>query len=210
MILRTRRAEDVMRRLSVVSLVIGLLAAGPGLVAMAQAPSPSPQTSEALSATGGRFVLPEGGYAVTFPDGWEVLILPVEWSPIPVVRAEEGHDGEVSDAVPFCEVKVHGPCDDQPGRTCATIIDEEAADEVAWWQSGADIEVPSAVASEAVALPAGYAVRIDVTYSERDSDRAFYWLTDGHVLVSLLCLAARGPDDRWLSVAETFEFLAEG
>jgi hypothetical protein len=210
MIVRTRRMEDVMRRLSVVTLVIGLLAIGPGPAAMAQASSPAPAPSIAPSDVPGRFVLPEGGYAVTFPEGWEVLVLPVDWSPIPVVRAEEGHDGEVSDAVPFCEIKVHGPCDEQPGRACATIIDEEVAEEVAWWQSGVDIEVPSAVASEAVALPAGYAVRIDVTYSERDSDRAFYWLTDGHVLVSLLCLATRGPDDRWLSVAETFEFLAEG
>jgi hypothetical protein len=199
-----------MRRVSVVTLVIGLLAMSPGPMALAQTSSPSPEPSGALSVVGGRFVLPEGGYAVTFPEDWEVLILPVDRDSIPVVRAEQGRDGEVSDGVAFCEVKVAGPCDDEPGRTCAAAVDEVATWEAAWWASRPDIEVPSAVASEALALPAGYAVRIDVTLSEHGTDRSIYYLTDGGVIATLLCLAARGPGDRWLSVAETFEFLAEG
>jgi hypothetical protein len=56
-------------------------------------------------------------------------------------------------------------------------------------------------------LAAGDAVRVDVEYVDREWDRSYYWLTDGRVLATLGCQATRGPDDHWLPIAETFEFL---
>lgn len=188
-----------MRRLTAIALTAGLLLDA-GSVAMAQTQSPSPAPSGSPLLPGRHFVLSEGGHAVTFPEGWEVLVLPVELDPIPVVRAEEGSDGVCSDGVAFCEVKVSPPCE----RPCATIIDEQAGREVAWFQSGSDVAVPSTIESVELDLPAGDAVRVRTEYTDpalTSWDRAVYHLTDGRVIATLLCIATDDPEDHWRSVA---------
>lgn len=198
-----------MRRLTVVFIIVALLMVG-GPEAVGQTSAPSPTPPESPIDIGGRFVLPEGGYALSFPEGWDVQVHRLDFPPdfglLPVVRAEAPLERSTPPTeVAFCEVKVAGPCD----GSCSTLIDESTAREVAWWESGTEQEVPSTLASEALTLPAGYAVRVDVEYP--DWNRSIYRLTDGRVAATLLCIAPRGPHDRWLSIAETFEFLpAEG
>ena len=191
-----------MRWLTVVALVTCPLVVGPGPVALGQTSSPSPAASAGVTDVPGRFVLSEGGYAVTFPEGWEVQVHPVDWSPVPVVRAEEPREDDGSGGIAFCEVKVAGPC----GDSCSTLVDGWAASEVDWWEGGTEVPVPSIIASEALSLPAVHAVRVDVRYDD-DWGRSIYMLTDGQVAATLLCIAPAPPDDGWLSVAETFEFL---
>ncbi len=54
----------------------------------------------------------------------------------------------------------------------------------------------------------GEAVRIDVEVTEEGVDSASYILTDETTFYILMCEAfPEPPEDRWLSIAETFEFL---
>jgi hypothetical protein len=81
------------------------------------------------------------------------------------------------------------------------------AREVAWFESGTDVAAPSTVESVVLALPAGYAVRVRTEYTDPAQAWAYYRMTDGQSLGILGCAATSGPDDHWLSIAETFEFL---
>jgi hypothetical protein len=200
MIVRTRRAEDVMHRLPVVTLVMGLLAAGPGPVALAQTSSPSPAPSEVPTGVTGRFVLPEGGYGVTFPEGWEVQVFPAQDGPTTLVARR-------SDGSATCDVTRVGPCDGPPSGGCMTLLHGWAADRAAWFESGSRMEMPSALASTTLTVPGGSAVRVDAEWDDWPEYQSAYLLTDGQVAFTLICGGRDRPDDRWLSVAESFEFL---
>lgn len=187
------------------------LVIGTSLPSIAQSPSPSLDRTPPPSGTevGGRFVLPEGGYAMTFPEGWGVEVYPYDDIPrrIPYVEAREPRQDPAADDVSHCWVRVARPCVDDAARTCAALIDEAAAAEVSWWESGAGGLVPDTVESTAIALPAGYAVRVRMENADPERARSYYRITDGQALAILACSAAHGPDDHWLSIAETFEFL---
>jgi hypothetical protein len=59
-----------------------------------------------------------------------------------------------------------------------------------------------------VGLPAGDAVRCGSTWTcPRRGDHTQYLLTDGAGFYSPACIASEPPADRWLPIAETFEFL---
>jgi hypothetical protein len=199
-----------MRSVTAAAFAICLLVMGPAPIAMGQSPSLSPVPRPTQSADPpGRFVLPIGGYAVTFPDGWDVHVLPATGSEIPVVRAEAplgagaSETGSGASEAGFCEVKAATP----PGGVPTSLIDETAAREVAWFESGTDVPVPVLVESAVIPLAAGYAVRVRTATDDPPSDRSIYHLTDGRILASLLCIAHHGPEDQWLSVAESISFL---
>ena len=198
-----------MRRLVVAALVAGQLAIGTGTPLAAETPSPEPTPSASGVQTGGRFVSPEGGYAVTFPEGWRVEIHPDEDDPteIPYVDAQASRADPASGAAAYCWIRAIHPCGDGAVGPCASLIDEAAAQEVAWWESGKGGLVPAEVESVVLDLPAGYAVRVRVESTDPDRDRSYYRITDGQALAILGCHAAHGPDDHWLSIAASFEFL---
>ena len=189
-------------------VITGQLVIGSGLLSEAQTPSPSPSSSVSGMDVGGRLVLREGGYAVTFPAGWRVQIHPLD-DPIPVVDAQEPSKGSAMDDAAYCWIRVHRPCGDGAASSCATFVDEAAAREVAWLESGTDVPVPSIIESAVLTLPAGYSVRVREEHSDPEWERAYYRMTDGRAMASLGCTATHGPDDHWLSIAETFEFLPE-
>ena len=191
-----------MRSVIGVSLATCMLVAGPVPFATAQSPSITPMPSTLAVDPAGRFVLPTGGYAVTFPDGWEVHVLPVTGSEVHVVRAEAPAGPGASEAG-FCEVKSSTPDD----AFLSSVIDEAAAREVAWFESGTDVPVPALVESEAIPITAGYAVRVRTETDDPPSDRSIYYLTDGRVVATLLCMADQGPEAHWRSVLESFSFL---
>jgi len=55
-------------------------------------------------------------------------------------------------------------------------------------------------------LAAGRAAALDVLYDDGRASRE-YLFTDTTAWLRLSCVSNEPPDERWLSVAETFEFL---
>jgi hypothetical protein len=154
-----------------------------GDTVVAQSPPPS------RTALDQRVEAPEAGIAVTFPDDWVVEVQPV-----------------MSDAVLSAEAPSGGSCEVtlQDGSRWSSL--DEAAEFFASVMSDFGPEVEAT--STALRLPVGDAVRIDVELPEEESSAAFYLLTDGTTFYVLRCAAfSDPPEDRWLSIAETFEFL---
>ena len=61
-----------------------------------------------------------------------------------------------------------------------------------------------------VDLPSGHAVRVDWRRWSRDPATAWIFLdSSGHAAAALLCRSDEPPPDRWLSIAETFEWVPE-
>ena len=152
---------------------------------------------------GQRVVVPEAGFAITFPVDWEVSIdtsdLPGEGGTFAVVSGREA----ASDVT--CEVYLYGPCTGSPFGDCAAAIDEVAARMLAYFDG--DESSSRTDESTAMDLPAGYAVRVDTEWIDEGIFGSSYLLTDGKIHDSLLCRGSERPEDRWLSIAETFEFL---
>ena len=161
------------------------------------------QESVVPSSFGQRVEVPEAGIALTFPVDWEVRIdtsdLPGEGGAFAVVSGREA----ASDVT--CEVYLYGPCTGSPFGDCAAALDEVAARMVAYFD--ADESSSRTDESTAMDLPAGYAVRVDTEWIDEGAFGSSYLLTDGKVHDSLLCRGSERPEDRWLSIAKTFEFL---
>jgi hypothetical protein len=62
-----------------------------------------------------------------------------------------------------------------------------------------------------VALPAGEAKRIDASQLEEGwtspSEQSYYLLVRDSRFYDIVCMSDDPPEDRWLSIAESFEFL---
>jgi hypothetical protein len=185
-----------MRHLACAMLVTCLVGVGAGQ-AVAQEPTPPPE------AASQRVEVPEAGFAVTFPVDWEVSIdtsdLPGEGGTFAVVSGREA----ASDVT--CEVYLRGRCTGSPFGDCAAALDEVAARMVAYFDG--DESSSRIDESTAMDLPAGYTVRVDTEWIDEGVFGSSYTLTDGKVADSLLCSGSERPDDDWLSIAETFEFL---
>jgi hypothetical protein len=139
-----------------------------------------------------RVEAPEAGIAVAFPDDWAVEVRPI-------VQAEFISDAVLSGEAPgggSCEVVV------QDGGTWSSI-DDWAEQVLETFQDF------GAADSTTLRLPVGDAIRIDLEVPEEGFSGASYMLSDGTTFYGLLCRASDPPEDRWLSIAETFEFLPE-
>jgi hypothetical protein len=187
--------EEKMRRLTIAFLISCLLGISAGSAVVAQTPSPSPS----LDAVPLRVEVPEAGFAATFPEGW-------------VVETIFGDSGVVSpDASTRC--LTFGERFDERIDDPAAFLDKIAA---IWPNFSDDGPLPVIETSE-IELPAGRAIRfiadftLDPEFDESDSDSARYLttyiLTDGLGFLTLACYAPERPDDDWLSIAETIEFL---
>jgi hypothetical protein len=162
---------------------------GAGDPAVAQSPSAS------LTALDQRVEVPEAGFAVAFPDDWTVVVdtsEPAEFTEHPVLTATLP-DGE------SCEASL------QDG-TSWSDLDDWAESALKTFQGfGPEVEATST----GLHLPAGDAIRIDLELPEEGFSAALYLLTDGTAFYGLMCNASDPRADRWLSIAETFEFLSE-
>ena len=206
-----------MRRLLAVVVVVMSLSGMTGSRAMlAQSPSPDPV------GLGGRVEVPGSGFALTFPEDWVWVR-----HPVPDVDAAIESLAGVMD-----------PAEADGYRDLLALV-EEAAPVVGtlgfgrdtcfvqvweWDLSSGDLaarmvarfqaeDAYTGVTSTEVMTGAGETIRIDYRYSSPDAstEQAQYVFAHGptglvHVL---LCAADDPPEDRWLSIAETFEFLAE-
>jgi hypothetical protein len=140
-----------------------------------------------------RVEVPEVGVAVAFPDDWVVEVRPV-------VQAEF-----ISDAVLSAEAPGGGSCEVmlQDGSTWSSI--EHWAEQVLETFQGYGPAVEAT--ATALLLPVGGAIRIDLEAPGEGFSSATYMLTDAATFYGLMCNASDPPEDRWLSIAETFEFL---
>ena len=154
---------------------------------------------------GGRIERPTAGFAVVFPDDWEVTDLPPAFSQGPEV--EEGGRGRVRYVLVAVEPDSDASCgvidvtDVATASPPWTSVDDAVAARQAALAEEPDAGMPTTTFIE---LPAGRAGRLDVTLG-RDTSR--WYFSEGAAWFSLSCASSEPPDDRWLSIAETFEFL---
>jgi hypothetical protein len=191
-------ATEGVTRLVLDRLLAGCLPVGDGC-ALVEGPTPSRQEGSQ------RVEVPEAGFAITFPASWEVSIDTSD------LRGEGGSFAVVSGRDPAsdstCEIYLYGPCTGTPFGDCAAALDEVAARMVAYFDG--DGSSSRTDASTTMDLPAGYAVRVDTEWIDEGVFGSLYLLTDGSVHDTLRCRGSERPDDRWLSIAESFEFLPE-
>ncbi len=189
----------------IVGVVIALLIMSTRTAGAADGTDGPAATAESVAppSFGQRVEVPEAGFAVTFPLDWEVSIdtsdVPGEGGTFAVVSGREA----ASDVT--CEVYLYGPCTGSSFGDCAAALDEVAARMVAYFEG--DESSSRTDESAAMDLPAGYAVRVDTEWIDEGVFGSLYLLTDGKVHDSLRCRGSERPEDRWLSIAETFAFL---
>ena len=153
-----------------------------------------------------RIERPAQGYAVSFPIDWvvaEVTDANRDW------MDDLADPGRLSDTQLMAQRRGHYECsviDDTRYAEAppAYISLAELVDEVVYW-AGQD---PTVVQFEAayVELAAGQTATLDALYDDGTIGRDYHF-TDMTTWFRLSCISSEPPDDRWLSIAETFEFL---
>ena len=155
----------------------------------------------------GRIERPGDGFAVVFPVGWEVTDLPAVFSQGPEAE-EEGGRGRVRFVLMADDPYTDAICALIDFTEVATASPPWASVDAAVAARRAELTEEPGVGAPAttfIDLPAGRAGRLDVTRGSQDSSR--WYFSDGAAWFSLSCTSSEPPDDRWLSIAETFEFL---
>jgi hypothetical protein len=192
--------EDVMGKR--VGLLGGALVFALGSGALAQSPSPVSVTSAPSDrlAIGERFEVPDQGFAVAFPYGWTVEVMDSDLMASTGMSAQGGHYFVAAQPIEkdeTCTVLVSESTETAPSSMAAAVFADG-------FRRDAGV---TSVASDIVSLPVGSAPRLDVILTTGDG-RTMYFFTDDEAMhYWLTCGADHLPDDRWLSVAETFEFL---
>lgn len=207
-----------MRRLTMALLVGSLLSIGGGPAVVAQSPSPDPV------GLGGRVELPEYGFALTFPDDWAWVRYTTEdfdsvmeqladlTSPEFVAANEDWFDGMDS------ETPLEGERADSASGCLFQVIpmdlpfplDMLAPAFIENIQGRRDIFPDGATLTD-VALPAGQSKRVDASQVDEGwvspMEQSHYLLVRGSRFYDITCMSHEPPEDRWLSIAETLEFL---
>ena len=159
---------------------------------------------------------PTDGYAISLPRDWEYAVAaeadPEAWwdsakvDPVETLEQFLSQGGVLMSrqATPHdvnnCHVSdITGLATEPPMFT--TLAD--VADDIMLREY--DPEVVS-VETAYVDLPAGRVASVDTMYKD-DLDERDYVFKDGRSWFLLQCFSTSAPDDRWLSIAETFEFL---
>ena len=141
----------------------------------------------------GRIERPEHGFAVAFPDDWTVHAISPEYSDEVVAGA--GAEGLMTALlVGF---------DEDTGAGCSVGEATLFMRETGWASVDAFID---GTAAEAISLPAGATARADRVGQDGRPGTQYTYMEGGEWF-ALGCYADDPREDRWLSVAETFEFL---
>ncbi len=201
---------------------VGLLVAC--LMAAAAAPSASQGPSPGPVGMGGRVEMPEYGFALTLPDDWLWVRHSVEGFDT-IAAMIEGLTGTVpgegfgtfyewlDEPKPLLGIfmmdggTVDQTCYVGPVALSDSTLDEWAADMARDLEARS--EVPDDIVLADVYLPAGRGIRIDYRYSGFGSVST-YWLGRDPVFYAIGCQSfGVPPEDRWLSIAETIDFLPD-
>lgn len=180
------------RRVGLLAMLL-VLALGSGVVAQESSPD--------LPMGGQRVEVPEAGVALTVPASWEVRILmePGPGDALQVLMAYEVGSG-------YCVLTLQQL--DDP-----TLLDDPSAfrafvDTSIWlFRADRDMEVSDAMTE--VTLGVGPALRVDMVerFADGDVHNSVYAVDTPDGLALLDCGGLARPDDDWLSIAETFEWL---
>lgn len=159
-------------------------------------------------------------------DGFAIS-LPPDWETVDAVEADPGDwwdEEKVDDVDELHEEQIADRGLVQLARTRSPLVSFEycrlydatgfAATAPAWTaleDAEADLTRvnPDIITSEAFyfELPAGRTLAVDMRWQDGDQQRDYFYL-DGETWFDLQCLAQGAPpEDRWLSIAVTFEFL---
>jgi hypothetical protein len=210
-----------MRRLTIAFIATCLLGIGASpAAAVAEAPELAPV------GVGGRVEVPQQGFALTLPPEW----VWVRQSPLDaagfadtlevVMDPEDAEEylsiagslqGSFGDRNPLIAKRGDVRGDVSAGEDLVIVlrslpeagIEAVVGDLVAAAEGADDV---TGLAVDPVTLPVGEVTRID--YSLGPLDYSVYHLTDGISLYLLQIQGLDAPEDRWLSIAETFELLA--
>jgi len=166
-------------RYALVSLLLLLGVAGP---ASAQEGSPQP------SGDSGRVEVLDGGFAVTIPEGWTVMVdtsEPPEFTERPLLTATAPDGGS-------CEVS-------RQDAGVWNSLEEWVGTVLLRLRGFGPLDFAS------VELPAGGSVRIDLDLGDGQSSSFFLGSDLGFYVLG--CQTEEAPLDRWLSIAETLEIL---
>jgi len=195
------------------------------------------QESPALVGIGGRVEVPETGFAVTFPAEWVWYRTPVidtqvildAYDAVAVPDFAEvfeeyvlfNEDDWLEEYMLFHEedwfgdlvgISAHPSSGDDGGspydRCDARTLDYESLDDYVdeqlyFWEEYGQELYPEGMVVTDVVLPAGEAVRMDTFESSE------YAVLGEMGVVKIYCSGLDVPDDRWLSIAESIEFLPE-
>ena len=126
---------------------------------------------------------------------------PVPATPPPPTIMQGKAQGFLNAAEHFCDIyDLTEIATSEP--TWTTLADAER--DILWWYQA----YPQVVGARAVYvdLPAGRTLAID-SLDQHGYDCREHYYTDSETWFMLRCFAQSAPDDRWLSIAETFEFL---
>jgi hypothetical protein len=214
--------EAMMRASAAAFLIACLLVTGTGSLVAQEASAPS-----SVVGLGGRIEMTQHGFALTFPEDWawarhstldieslvEKLVKVTDPAFAPRQRTLLAHLEEAFPVIGFPY-----PEDERQGGSCsggvlhsdvsldafvAGIIDHHG---------GADETTAGGATAANVTIPAGNAARIDIVQIApifgTAMDSSLYALkTDGLIYLFFCGGDGEAPDDRWFSIAETFEFL---
>lgn len=205
------------RRAMTFALAITMLG-GAGGPAVAQGFEPD------VAGIGGRVEVVDSGYALTVPDEW-VYVFPTAADASVILEAAGEFAPELSSTIANAlaqgvgfSLLILGDVDVERGFTeNCNVIDSQAqgislamvaAAEAAAAEGFGDL-LASSPQITMLQLPAGEAARVDysLAFPQFETLHAVYYFIDEPDVYSLTCTALERPDDDWLSIAETFEFL---
>ena len=177
-------------------------------VALDQVPSPRPQTPPDTDAATRRHEVVEEGIVVSFPSRWTVG--PTNPQDHPWLYPDESTDDPgwygiliASGEGQRCTVE------DDTGWIASppawTTLEQVVDHELSWM--GRDTDIAS-TSSRYYELAAGRVARIDVDWASGLTE-TYYWFRNGRRFIELDCWSNQPPDDRWFSVAASFDFLGE-
>ena len=209
--------RENMRRPMIALLATCLLGATVSPV-LAQSPAPF--------GLGGRVEVPEAGYALTLPDGWAYLRPAIEdaESLAAIIEAElQDPDLAARLVVLATEMRPddimllgmapgYGNCFIRSTPSNGLALDGLVAADLPEPLAEGDL-IRREPTVTYLALPAGAAARIDVSEDVGGApsdhvETSEYVITDGITQWRLTCSGLVQPDDDWLSIAETIEFLS--
>lgn len=179
--------------------------------------------SEAI-ILGGRIEVPAAGYALTVPEDW-VAMYPSAEDATAITDALREVDPDLATTLETALAEgvgfsflAFGVADEETGfRDNCNVIDYPTdgatlglalATDVTALESMGEALVGDPVASN-LALPAGESARLDYALEYPGVQAVFsaYYFIDGELFHLLTCTGGERPEDGWLSIAETFEFL---
>ena len=213
-----------MRRLPLALLLCGLLSIVGVWPVVAQSTAPSPALSPGAPPwLGGRAEMPEYGFAVTVPDGWIAFDLTgdidAQARSALAVLAPTAPEEEIQayvDGWRAYQEQSRGQVVVTDDRSSCTFVVGPASDDLDldlvanqfYVRQTSDDSVTHAEPPAIIILTAG-PTRL-LTYGRSAEEVALYLAQGNGLLVNAACFGEERPDDDWVSVVDTFEWLAEG